>query len=193
MQVNGRNTTALLQLGLCYLNINKPYEAEREFEKIFQITPQDIDSLSILSIAYKDKGNLAKSLEYIEKAITIDKDNIKLRLQYAETLDLMREDEKALREFESIMEKDPANPLVYLGLGLFYMNRGRYERGIASLEKSLQLRPSPEIYFSLGLSYKMVGKNKEAIESLKTYLELAPPAEEERKKLVQKILSSMEE
>jgi arylsulfatase A-like enzyme/Tfp pilus assembly protein PilF len=193
LQINSRNTTALLQLGLCYLNIHKPYEAEREFEKIFQITPQDIDSLSIISTAYKDKGNLAKSLEYIEKAVALDKENIKLRLQYAETLDLMGEEEKALREFELIREKDPANPQVYLGLGLFYMNRGIYEKGIASLEKSLQLLPSPEIYFSLGLSYKMIGKNKEAVESLKKYLELAPPAERERKKLVQKILSSMGE
>jgi len=193
LQVNSRNTTVLLQLGLCYLNINEPYAAEREFEKIFQITPQDVDSLSIISIAYKDKGNLTKSLEYIEKAITLDRENIKWRLQHAETLDLMREDEKALREFEYIMEKDPANPKVYLGLGLYYMNRGKHERGIASFEKSLQLLPSPEVYFCLGLSYKMLGRNKEAIESLKRYLELATPSEEERKKLVQKILSSMEE
>jgi len=192
LQVNSSNTTALLQLGLCYLNINDPYAAEKEFEKIFRITPQDVDSLSILSIAYKDKGNLTKSLEYIEKAITLDRENIKFRLQHAETLDLMGKDEKALREFEYIMEKDPSNPQVYLGLGLFYMNRKKYERGIATLEKSLQLLPSPEVYFCLGLSYKIVGRNKEAIESLKRYLELAQPSEEERKKLVQKILFSLE-
>jgi len=193
LRVNSRNTTALLQLGLCYLNINKPTEAEREFEKIFQITPQDVDSLSIISTAYKDKGNLPKSLEYIERAVVLDKDNTKWRLQYAETLDLMGEDEKALGEFESIIETDPTNAQAYLGLGLFYLNRRMYKKGITSLEKSLQWQASPEVYFSLGLSYRIVGKNKEAIESLKKYLELAPPSEEQRKKLVKEILSSIGE
>ena len=192
LQVNNRNTDALLLLGLCYLNINQPDKAIEELEKISQIIPQDVDSLSLLSIAYRDKQNFTKSLEYIEKAIAINRVNIKWRLQYAETLDLMREDEKALREFESIMEKYPTNPRVYSSLGLFYMNRGEFEKGVNFLERSVQLAPSPEIYYYLGFAYKKVGRTKEAVESLKRYLELAPPAEEEKKKIVQKILFSME-
>jgi len=191
LQINNRNKDALLLLGLCYLNINKPDKAIKELERISELIPQDVDSLSLLSLAYRDKEDFTKSLEYIEKAIAIDSENIKWRLQYAETLDLMREDEKALREFEYIMEKDPANPRVYSSLGLFYMNRGEYERGVSFFEKSLQIARSPEIYYYLGFAYKKVGRNKEAIESLKRYLELAPPSEEERKKLVQKILSSI--
>jgi len=193
LKVNNRNTDALMLLGLCYLNINKPDEAIEELERISQIMPLDVDSLSVLSIAYRDKEDFAKSLEYIEKAIAIDGENIKWRLQYAETLDLMGQDEKALREFEFIREKDPSNPRVYSSLGLFYMNRGEFEKGVSFLEESIQLAPSPEIYYYLGFAYKKVGRNREAIESLKKYLEIAPPFEEERKKLVQNVLSSMEE
>ena len=193
LQINNRNTDALLLSGLCYLNINKPDKAIKELERISEVIPQDVDSLSLLSMAYRDKEDFTKSLEYIKKAIAINRENIKWRLQYAETLDLMREDEKALREFESIMEKDPTNPRVYSSLGLFYMNRGEDEKGVSFFEKSIQIAPSPEIYYYLGFAYKKVGRIREAIESLKRYLELAPPSEEERKKLVQKILSSMEE
>lgn len=193
LQVNNRNTDALLLLGLCYVNIKKTDQAIKELQKISQIIPHDVDSLSILSLAYRDKGDLTRSLEYMEKAIAIDRNNIELRLQYAETLEVMNEYEKALGELERLLEKDPENPRVYTRLGIFYMNRGEYEKGISSLEKSLQLYPSPEIYYYLGFAYKKVGRNREAIESLKKYMDLAPPFEEERKKLVQKILSSIKE
>jgi arylsulfatase A-like enzyme/tetratricopeptide (TPR) repeat protein len=192
LQVNNRHTDALLLLGLCYLNMNEPDRAIKELEKIPQIIPQDVESLSLLSMAYRDKGDFTKSLEYLEKAINIASDDIKLRLQLAETYDLANEDEKALREFESILKKDPNNARAYSSLGIFYMNRGQFERGITFLEKSSELSPSADIYYYLGFAYKKVGRSKEAVESLKKFIELAPPYDQERIKMVQKILSSME-
>jgi len=192
LQINSRHTDALLLLGLCYLNMNEPLSAIKELEKIPQIIPQDVESLSLLSMAYRDKGDFPKSLEYLEKAINISSDDINLRLQLAETYDLANEDERALKEFESILKKDPDNPRAYSSLGIFYMNRGQFERGISFLEKSSQLSPSADIYYYLGFAYKKVGRNKEAVESLKKFIELAPPYDQERIKIVQKMLSSME-
>jgi tetratricopeptide (TPR) repeat protein len=192
MRVNMRNTTALLQLGLCYLNINKPQEAEKEFEEIFQITPEDVDSLSIISRTYLDKGNFAKSLEYIEKAVAIDNTNIDFRLQRAEILDVINEDEKALREFEYVLARDSAHPKAYLGLGIFYLNRKKYEEGIRNLEKSIHLAPSPEGYFVLGLAYKVVGRNRDAVESLRKFIEIAPSSDANRKEIARELISSLE-
>lgn len=193
LQIDNKNSEALSLLGLCYLNKKEHDKAIKELEKSIHIFPHNVDSLSLLSMIYREKGDLTKSLEYIEKAIGIDSDNIELRLHYAMTLDIMQEDEKALKEFEYMVEKDPTNPSVYLVLGIFYMKKGKYERGISSFEKSLQLSPLPEVYYYLGFAYKKMGRNRDAIESLKKYIEIAPPSEAEKKKKVQGILSSMNE
>jgi tetratricopeptide (TPR) repeat protein len=176
---------------LCYLNLGKNSQAEKEFAKIFQITPEDADSLSVISTAYKENKNLSKSKEYIERAIALDKENIKLRLKYAEILELMQEDENALREFDFIIAKDPDNPQAYFGLGLFHLNRKNLEKGISYLEKSLALSPSPVVYFTLGLAYRIAGREKEALESLEKYLEVAPTAEKDRIKIAQQVIASL--
>jgi len=191
LEVNTRNTTAYLQLGLCHLNLGKIEQAEKEFEMIFLLTPEDIDSLSVIATAFKERGNLAKAREYIERAIALDGENLKLRLDYAETLELMQEDTKALQEFEFVIGRNPDNPQAFLGLGLFYLNRGNLEKGISSLEKSLSLSPPLLVYFTLGLAYKMAGRNREALEVLEKYLELAPASEKERIEIARKVIDSL--
>ncbi|MBN1222090.1 MAG: sulfatase-like hydrolase/transferase, partial [Candidatus Aminicenantes bacterium] len=189
-QSNSKHTDALLLLGLCYLNLNRPEEAIKELEKIPQIVPEDTESLSLISMAYRDMGDFHKSEESIQKAIAINGNDMKLRLQLAETLDLMNEDEKALAEYEYVLEKDPGNPRAHSSLGIFYMNRGDVEKGIQYMEESVQLSPTPDVYYYLGFAYRKAGRNHEAIQSLKKFLELAPSFEHERKKIVQEALAS---
>ena len=193
LEANKRNTTAFLQLGLCYLNLGRISEAEKEFEMVFQLTPEDVDSLSVIAAAFKEKGDLIKSREYIEKAVALDAGNLKLRLQYAEVLEMMQEDEKALREFESVTARDPQNSQAYLGLGLYHLNRGNLGEGISNLEKSLRLSQSPVAYFSLGLAYKMDGRDQEALRALKKYLEVAAASDTERKKIAQRVIESIKQ
>ncbi|MBN1222089.1 MAG: sulfatase-like hydrolase/transferase [Candidatus Aminicenantes bacterium] len=193
LEVNKRNTTAFLQLGLCYLNLGRLTEAEKEFDVVFHLTPEDVDSLSVIATAFREKGDLIKSREYIERAVALDGENLKLRLQLAEVLEMMQEDEKALLEFESVLAKDPGNAQAYLGLGLYHLNRGDLERGISRLERSLSLSPSPLVYFSLGLAYKMVGREQEALKMLQKYLEAAPASEAERKKIAQSVIDSIKD
>jgi len=192
-QRNNKHTDALLLMGLCYLNLNKPHEAIKELAKIAQIVPEDTESLSLMSMAYRDLEDFASAKDYIEKALTIDPGNLKLRLQLAETLDLMNEDESALREYEYLLEKDLQNPRAYSSIGIFYMNRGQEEKGIAFLEESLRLSPIPDIYYYLGFAYRKVGRNREAIASFRKFLELAPRFDEQRKKLVHDVLAAMKE
>jgi len=192
LEVNKRNTTAFLQLGLCYLYLGRTEEAEKEFKVVFQLTPEDVDSLSVIATAFKEKANLAKSRDYIERAVALDGENLKFRLQLAEVLEMLQEDERALKEFEFVLDRDPGSAQAYLGLGLYHLNRGNLAQGVSSLEKSLSLSPSPLVHFSLGLAYKMAGRDREALELLKKYLEEAPASEAERKKIAQKVIDSIE-
>jgi len=192
LKVNQRNTTAMLQLGLCYLELGQSSKAEKEFENIFEVTPQDTSSLSIISDAYLKKGNYQKSLEYIEKALLFDPENFDFRLKHAEVLDILNLEDMALQEFYFVLKKDATNPKAYLGLGLFYLNRKRIEEGILNLKKSIYYSPSPEAYFSLGLAYKVAGKDKESIETLKKFLELSSPDDSERREIARKFISLMQ-
>jgi len=192
-QSNSKHTDALLLMGLCYLNLNRPAEAIKDLGKILQIVPEDTESLSLISMAYRDMGDFIKAREYIDKALSLDPNDLKLRLQMGETLDLMNEDESAVKEYEYVLESDPRNPRAYSSLGIFYMNRGQEEKGIKYLEESIRLSPAPDTYYYLGFAYKKVGRIREAISSLRKFLELAPPFDQERKRMVQEVLSSMKE
>jgi len=191
LEVNNKHTDAIILLAMCYLNLNQPDNAIQELEKVPKIIPLDTESLGLISMAYRDKGNFEKALEYLHKAIKINEKNMRLRLQLAETLDLMKEDEKALKEFEYILKNDPTNARAHASLGIFYMNRGIFEKGIMFMERSIKLSPSPEIYYYLGFAYKKVGRKKEAEESFINFLRLSSPFDRERRKIAEEVLSTL--
>jgi tetratricopeptide (TPR) repeat protein len=70
---------------------------------------------------------------------------------------------KVLNELASAGTRDPADPDVFFLRGKVYAAQGRYGEAIASLERSIELRPmEPAPYYQLARLYQKVGKTEMA-------------------------------
>ena len=79
----------------------------------------------------------------------------------------------AQRLFDRELEASPDNPLPHFGLGIVYMEEGRYDEAIRELEKALQGKPDfIPILRTLGEAYQMNGQDQKALKVLNRALEL---------------------
>ncbi len=83
--------------------------------------------------------------------------------------------EKAIREFQSVLESDPANTSAYEGLATAQYRLKRTKEAEATYQRAIKAAPhywSP--YNWLGTFYFAVGDNEKAAEMFKKVVELAP-------------------
>lgn len=86
--------------------------------------------------------------------------------------------EKDLKEWQSYVDKEPADPLGRANLGAVYLETGEIEKGIQELKLAVDLGPEGYTYlFKLGEAYRMAGRNDEAIDMFKQALEKYPKGE----------------
>lgn len=83
--------------------------------------------------------------------------------------------EKAVEEYEKVLELDPYESDVWNELGYLYRQLGNYELAMKSLEKYASLSPGePNPYDSMGELFFEIGRLDDAIASYRKALELAP-------------------
>ena len=79
----------------------------------------------------------------------------------------------AKRLFDKELEENPDAPLPHFGLGIVYMEEGRYDEAVRELEKALQGHPDfIPILRTLGEAYQMNGQDRKALKVLNRALEL---------------------
>lgn len=87
-ELDPTNTANLYNLGLVLFELNKIDEALSFFEKTLAVNPEDVDALEMVARCYVNKGELARAIEYLEKArsLTRDPERIKLLDNFITTL-----------------------------------------------------------------------------------------------------------
>jgi tetratricopeptide (TPR) repeat protein len=116
-------------------------------------------------LAYWKKGNLEKAQKYFAKSISVDR---KFPIPYNNlgaihfeafnrTMD-PKEFQEAAENFKKAIELDPSYSTAHNGLGLAYMQVGKYAEAIIHLERALELQPSlDEALYNLGVAYMNKG------------------------------------
>lgn len=123
-------------------------------------------------------GNLADSLEYYDKALTLVEDreemletlqNISQTLQFS---DLYKE---AIKYLLKAFELDKENLMVLYDLAYCYDRSGDPEKSIVYYNHYINLEPySEHVWFSLGNSYNKVGETDNAIEAYEMAVAINP-------------------
>lgn len=143
---------AYLLLGNAY-NYLQQYEASiQAYQQALKLDPEYAEANNNLGITYRDagryfgeqKGDLAKSLEYLLKAY-------ERRPEEYETLRLLGvvygvggNLEKAIEFFSKALEKEPDNAFANFDLGTAYFNAGQVERAQAYFQKAKEINPNIE-------------------------------------------------
>src|SRR5205814_8965996 len=77
-----------------------------------------------------------------------------------------RQYDRAIEQFQKIIQMDPNSALAHTRLGMNYLEKGMYEEAIAEHKKAIALDESPRRIAWLGHSYAAAGKKAEALKIL---------------------------
>ncbi|MEZ5071614.1 MAG: FG-GAP-like repeat-containing protein [Bacteroidales bacterium] len=96
-------------LGLAYLEENKLEEAEAEFQKIIDLSPDDVMGYANLGVVYLRMGSFGDAETQLRKAIKLQPEDPDVRLILAKVFEMSGQGDKAVTELEAILAQNPGH------------------------------------------------------------------------------------
>jgi tetratricopeptide (TPR) repeat protein len=150
-------------------------KAENILKDVLEKNPNDPSALDLLGNLHFMKGNIKKSLELYNKAISVapkyahtyyDRGSLYLNLE---------EYDKALKDMYKAVELDPNYAEFRMALGATLFSLNEIDKAEEHLEKAIQLDPTlTEARFWLGVLYLQLEKEELAFQQLSWILENDP-------------------
>lgn len=145
------NSQIKLNLAVLKLMMGQEGAAIQDFERFLKKDPENPRILTYIGSAYYRKELYDKSIEYLEKALTVMKSRKKI-------------DQEKMPNVNQMYE-------IQNNLAAAYMKLEKPELGLNYLRKACEMRPSLECHEQLGDMYYKMGRWDDAIEQLVKVLE----------------------
>lgn len=110
-------------------------EAVNLFAQCVQIAPKEPAPYYELGSLFDGAKDFERALEYSEKAVKLDPENYWYRILYAQTLQRAGKIDEAMKEYETLIEKDGNNVDLYFDLAGMQLYSGKYKESIASFNE----------------------------------------------------------
>jgi len=168
------NAQAFFELGLVCLQEQDAACARAALERALALEPQRSAAVHHnLGVLAFQLGDLETALHEFQAALEADPDDLNTRYQLGAVYLVLSvpqnsafADAEKLRQaigyFEQVLAADPNKVEALIGLGNARLIEGRYEDGVALLERAVELNPMPEALFALGRAYAFLGRTQEA-------------------------------
>ncbi len=118
--------------------------AEEDAEKMFELAPEDEQSLMLLGEVNYLKGDPRRAEEYFNKVTDINPFNEEAYLNIAQILSDEKKWEAALEKLDEAIEINPASSQLYHHRGHLKLLMGDKEGSAEDLKKSLEINPEQE-------------------------------------------------
>ena len=124
---------------------------------------------------YENPTTQKEAVEEFRKALDLQPDSVRERVNYALALLRAGETQTAITEFEKAQKQDPAIPHTWFNLGIVAKKEGDTPRAIHELEQMEKLVPGDaKTHYNLGVLYKQNGDRDKAIAELELAAKLDP-------------------
>ena len=138
------------------------------YEDLVRDYPTDLEFLQELAFAYYYTGDYNNAIDAFTKMEDFLGVNEGLSIQKAELYDKMEEPEKAILEYEKLIEHDPSQVRHYALLAEYSTKTKNNERAIWAYNKIVEINPDdPYVHISLADFYRKEGDFSKAFEELK--------------------------
>lgn len=149
LNIDQNDVESRIELGLIFLSEDMIEKAIVELEKVLSIDSNHVQTHLLLSLAFQKRldSNLPKAAELLENASEFAPDNADVHLNLAQVYDKLKEEEKAVREFNrTIRLSDEPATLVsaHLGLMAIYKRRGESQKAHDEYEAAYNIYPGVE-------------------------------------------------
>ena len=123
----------------------------------------------------KEKEKLLKKIEEYTEKIKRGPDNDTYYYNRGNTLNNLKEYDKAIEDYNKVIELDPKHPFAYNNRGNSYYYKKLYDNAIKNYNKAIELNPNYAFaYNNRGLAFSSLGNFDEAIKDYNKAIELNP-------------------
>ena len=170
----GRHSAPHHNLGMQYLRKKLPDKAIPEFEKALQVT-KDPESYNGLAMAYEQKGELDKSVQYYGLVIQHFPHNAGAHNNLSIVYKKMGRYNEALAEIREAVTLEPMEPEHHNNLGTLLAKLGMMDEAEAAFKRALEIDPDDaDGLYNLGMLYFAKQKFDKAVQSWENLLKLYP-------------------
>jgi tetratricopeptide (TPR) repeat protein len=120
------------------------FEAIDVFGKILQKEPNDPAALVMMADVSFDQRAFTKALDFYERYLKIDSEDLGARSRYASTLTFLGRYDDSIRELDSVLKKDPKNFPAMAYLAITYAQKGDVSTAKKIGGSALQMAPSED-------------------------------------------------
>ena len=152
-------------------NYNK---AVAQFQKALELDPEYSQAALYLARAYNALFDEKNAEKYFRRAIQIDPDYLEAHASFGSMLlDTVNTDE-AIRQFETVIRREPNNVLALTNLAQAYAMKELYAESIESARKAVKLRPElAEPHLWMADSMRLKGQYEPSLPEYDSYLRLS--------------------
>jgi tetratricopeptide (TPR) repeat protein len=148
------------------------YDQAVELLKKIPEGEMDVQTLSLLGLAYLQAGDFDNAAATYQKALAQEPDNLDVRRAYAEVLLRRGKAAEARTELQRVLKSDPEDGNSHLRLGQLDRQEGDFDSARKELERAKTLMPdNPEVQYQQVLLEDAVGNDDEAIKILQGLLQ----------------------
>ena len=123
----------------------------------------------------KEKEKLLKKIEEYTEKIKKDPDNDTYYYNRGNTLNNLKEYDKAIEDYNKVIELDPKHSFAYNNRGLAFSSLESFDEAIKDFDKAIELNPNyVSAYNNRGITFKNLGNFDEAIKDFDKAIELNP-------------------
>lgn len=160
--------------GTAHLRLHQPDEARAAFGRLLASAPPARAHL-LLGRAYAQNALFDEALAELRQAVDLDPASIPGRLELAQTLISLRDNDAAAGELRAVLATLPSQPDAAYYLGALEVQQGRVDAALPLLEIARAARPAAwGAYYYLGRAWMEKRQPARAVGFLETASKLAP-------------------
>lgn len=148
-------------------------EAEREFKKAIELSPNYPNSHDGYGFYLKAVGRHAEAIEKCKQAQRLDPLSPFAHVSLGYAYYFARDYDRAVEECRKALEMDKHSTFAHRNLGLAFLQQGKLEKAIEALNNAVRFSQGGLAFESyLGFAYAVAGKRNEALEVLASLKDL---------------------
>jgi arylsulfatase A-like enzyme/Tfp pilus assembly protein PilF len=148
-------------------------KAEERCREILARNPSNTRTVILLGEIREKQGRPAEAAEHYARARDIEPQNVSLRIKYAELLITLKQYERAVAEYNQLLENEEAagQPELLLKVALLNTRYGSMADAEQMLARAAAIKPSGKFFFNYALVLAKNGKLDQALANMETALE----------------------
>ena len=163
-----------------YLGLAKSYKYLKEYKKaiatllrLIAIDDSKDEYFYELGVCALSDGNPAGAIDYLIKAILINRENLEAQIQLAIAHELVDEADLSLMIYNKLIETNPEFLKAYYNKAAMLMGQGDFMEASRTFFQLIKRNPDYyKAYLGIAMSFDKMSKFKDAIRYYKKFLEL---------------------